>query len=46
MDYLKANKHKDDFYGASKLGDDEALKHFIKDCYIVQPGSGDGEAQG
>ncbi|KAF1938207.1 hypothetical protein EJ02DRAFT_29820 [Clathrospora elynae] len=36
MDYLKANKHKEDFYGTSELDDDEALKHPTKDCYIVQ----------
>jgi hypothetical protein len=39
MDYLQANKHKEDFYSASELDDNEPLKHLIKDCYIVQPGS-------
>jgi hypothetical protein len=46
MDYLKANLHIEDFYGASELDDHEALKDLMKDCYVVQPGSGDGEAQG
>jgi hypothetical protein len=41
MDYLQANKHKEDFYGASELDDNEPLKHLMKDCYIVQPGSSD-----
>ena len=41
MDYLQANNHKEDFYGASELDDDEPLKHLMKDCYIVQPGSSD-----
>jgi hypothetical protein len=44
IDYLKANKHKADFYSASELNNNKALKHLIKDR--VQPSSGNREAPG